>query len=160
RLEDEMFQDMRFGMRMFWKNPGVTLIVVITLSLGIGANTAIFGVVNAVLLRPLPYESPERLVIISESDAQRKVQSMAVSGPNFLDWRGQAQSFERMAAFDGEENFNLTGGEFPERVRGATVSEDFFLTLGAAPAVGRAFLSEETKPGAPPVVMLSHAIWQ
>jgi putative ABC transport system permease protein len=160
RLEDEMFQDMRFGMRMFWKNPGVTLIVVFTLSLGIGANTAIFGVVNAVLLRPLPYESPERLVMISESDAQRKVQSMAVSGPNFLDWRGQAQSFERMAAFDGEENFNLTGGEFPERVKGATVSEDFFLTLGAAPAMGRAFLSDEMKPGAPPVVMLSHALWQ
>jgi len=112
------------------------------------------------LLRPLPYENPERLVMITESDAQRKVQSMDVSGPNFLDWRSQAQSFERMAAIDSEENFNLTGGDFPERVKGATVSEDFFLTLGSAPAVGRAFLSEEAKPGAAPVVMLSHALWR
>jgi putative ABC transport system permease protein len=160
RLEDEMFQDLRFGLRMLWKNPGFTLIVVFTLSLGIGANTAIFGVVNAVLLRSLPYESPERLVMLSESDGQRKVQSMDVSGPNFLDWRSQAQSFERMAAFDSEENFNLTGGELPERVKGATVSEDFFLTLGVTPVAGRAFLPEEAKPGAAPVVMLSHALWQ
>src|SRR5262245_58317404 len=160
RLEDEMFQDLRYGARILWKNPGFTLIVVFTLSLGIGANTAIFGVVNAVLLRPLPYESPERLVMISESDAQRKITSMDASGPNFLDWRGQAQTFERMTAFDGEEKFNLTGGEFPERIKGATVSEDFFSTLGITPALGRVFLSEEMKPGAAPVVTLSHALWQ
>ena len=160
RLEDDMFQDLRFGMRMLLKQPGFTLIVVITLAFGIGANTAVFSVVNAALLRPLPYQNPERLVAISESDAQQKVSSMAVAGPNFLDWRSQAQTFERMAAFDGEEEFNLTGGEFPEKVNGARVSQDFFATLGVAPVLGRAFLPAEAQPGAPPVVMLSHALWQ
>ena len=160
RWEDEMFQDLRFGARMLAKNPSFTLIVVFTLALGIGASTAIFSVVNVVLLRPLPYANPERLVTLAETDAQRKVPSMAVSGPDFLDWRSQARAFERMAAFDGEGTFNLTGGEFPERIKGASVSEDFFATLGVAPALGRAFLSEEVKPGAPPVVMLSHALWQ
>jgi putative ABC transport system permease protein len=160
RWEDEMVQDLRFGVRMLAKNPGFTLMIVFTLALGIGANTAIFSVVDAALLRPLPYKNPERLVMLTESDAQRKDTGMAVSGPNFSDWRGQAQAFDRLAAFDEEKNFNLTGGESPERVRGAEVSEDFFGALGVAPEVGRAFLPEEMKPGAPPVVALSHALWQ
>jgi putative ABC transport system permease protein len=157
---EALWQDLRYGWRAWRKQPGFAFIALLTLALGIGANTAVFSVVNAALLRPLPYAQPERLVMISESDAQQKVQSMAASGPNFVDWRSQARSFERMAVFVGEENFNLTGEASPERVTGATVSEDFFPTLGVTPALGRAFVSEETRPGAPPVVVLSHALWQ
>ena len=157
RLEDEMFQDLRFGARMLVKNPGFTCVATLTLALGIGANTAIFSVVNAVLLRPLPFKDPGRLVFISERSEQTPV--MTVSIPNFIDWREQNRVFERMAAFRGQ-TYNLTGLEETERLLGRQVTTDFFSLLGARPILGRTFTPEEDKPGGERVVILSHRFWQ
>jgi len=158
RLEDEMFQDLHYGVRMLLKNPGFTLIAVFTLVLGIGANTAIFSVVNAVLLRPLPFSEPERIVRLSESYLPTKSLS-TVSFPNFLDWRSQNQVFTQMAAYR-EDGFNLQAGPEPKRVNGARVTVDFFAVLGVQPAAGRAFSAQEDAPGGERVVILSHAFWQ
>jgi putative ABC transport system permease protein len=154
-----LLQDLRYGARMMLKQPGFTLIAVITLALGIGANTAIFSVVNAVLLRPLPYPQPERLVRLWESHAPSNRLRFAVSYPTFLDWRRQNQAFEKMAAFR-EDGFNLQTGDEPRRLNGARVTADFFDVLGVQPAMGRAFAAQEDTPGAERVVILSHALWQ
>ena len=158
RLEDEVFQDLHYGARMLVKNPGFTLIAVLTLALGIGANTAIFSVVNAVLLRPLPFPEPERIVRLSESYLPTKSLS-TVSFPNFLDWRSQSRVFTLMAAYR-EDGFNLQAGAEPKRVNGARVTVDFFALLGVQPAAGRAFSAQEDAPGGERVVILSHALWQ
>jgi putative ABC transport system permease protein len=143
-----MLQDLRFGLRMLLKNPGFTLIAVITLALGIGANAAIFSVVNAVLLRPLPYRDPDRLVLVPNA-----------RGQDFLRWRDQSKAFESIAAF----YFNtadFTGSGEPERLAVATVSTDLFATLGVAPALGRAFTPEDDREGGEPVVVLSNSFWR
>jgi len=160
RLEDEMFQDVRYGARMLVKNPGFTLIAVITLALGIGANTAIFSVVNAVLLRPLPYRGPDQLVKVWGSNARQGSQPLTASLPDYLDWRGQNQIFEQMAAFSfvGGSG-NLVGGDEPERVSGLRVSASLFPLLGAEAAIGRIFLTEDERDGAEPVIILSHRLW-
>src|SRR5262249_50512638 len=152
-----LWQDLRYGGRMLMKNPGFTLITVITLALGIGANTAIFSVVNAALLRPLPYEDPDRLVVIWGTHPQ--VGREEASLPDFVDWREQSQSFERMAATTWW-SFSLTGGEEPERLIGTAVTADFFTLLGIKPVLGRGFLPEEFHRGARPVIVLSHGLWQ
>src|SRR5919206_178630 len=121
---ETLWQDLRYGARMLIKSPGFTLIAVITLALGIGANTAIFSVVNAVLLRPFPYEAPERLVILQESIYGGA--SGAVSYPNFVDWRAQNTVFSSMAAVRANESFNFTGAGEPERVQGRVVTAAFF----------------------------------
>ncbi|HEY6399959.1 MAG TPA: ABC transporter permease, partial [Blastocatellia bacterium] len=157
RLEDEMFQDLRYGARMLLKNKGFTAVAVLTLILGIGANTVIFSVVNTVLLNPLPYPEPERLVWLRESRPPTNPQA-AVSPGNFFDWRGQNNVFEQMAAFR-EDGFNLQVGDEPKRLNGAKVTADFFATLGVQPATGRAFLPAEDAPGGDRVVILSHALW-
>ncbi len=159
RLEDEMFQDLRFGARMLLKEPGFTLIAVLTLALGIGANTAIFSVVNAVLLRPLPFPEPERLVWLRESNPPANLPQASVTYPNFLAWRSQTQVFAQMAAYR-EGDFNAQAGPEPRRVNGARVTIDFFATLGVQPAMGRAFLPAEDTPGGERVVILSHALWR
>ncbi len=151
------WQDFRYAVRMLGKNRGITVVAVLTLALGIGANTAIFSVVNAVLLRPLPYRDPDRLVVLSEETKQ--LPGMSVSYPNFLDWRGQNRVFEQIAAFQ-PEIFNLTGEREPERIRGRNVSGKFFTMLGVKPIAGRDFLPEEDKPGAHPVVIASYGFWQ
>src|SRR5262245_32485508 len=156
RLEDEMFQDLRFGLQMMMKNPGFTFVAVITLALGIGANTAIFSVVNATLLRPLPYAQPEQLVLIEEQG--RNMTSMSVSYPNFLDYREQNQVFSRMAAFRWR-GMDLTGGNEPERLSGLEVSAGFFETLGVSPIHGRTIRSEEDRDGAQPVVVMGYDLW-
>src|SRR5262245_56432077 len=161
-----LWQDLSYGVRMLMKNPGFTLITVITLALGIGANTAIFSVVNAALLRPLPYEGPDRLVVIWGAHPQ--IGREQASLPDFVDWREQCRSFERMAATTSrsfervppEWNFSLTGGEEPERLIGDYVTCDFFTVLGIPPVLGRSFLPEEHRPGGPSVVVLSHGLWQ
>src|SRR6185503_11595274 len=150
-------QDLRHGMRMLVKNPGFTAVALIALALGIGANTAIFSVVNAVLLRPLPYKAPERLVMLQEKSQQLDV--MSVSYLNFLDWQKQNQTFEQIAVVR-RSSFNITGGNEAERVAGRILSANFFSVLGVAPARGRDFLPEENEPGASPVLIVSHALWQ
>src|SRR5262245_43756812 len=152
RMEDEMFQDLRFGVRMLLKHKGFTAIAVLTLALGIGANTAIFSVVNAVLLRGLPYREPDRLVMVSYVRA-REGASFARPA-EFLDWRDQAKSFEQIAAYK-IDTADLTGGGEPERLDAALVSADLFETLGVAPALGRAFTPEEDRDGGPLAVILS-----
>jgi len=154
-----LIQDLRYGARMLRKNPGFTLIAVITLALGIGANTAIFSVVNAVLLRPLQYAGPERLVQVWQNFPQSGANQVTVSAPEFLDYKDQNRVFERMAAFR-PQGFTLTGGAEPERIFGLRVSADLFPLLGVAPALGRAFLPEEDQIGGPRAVILSHGLWQ
>jgi putative ABC transport system permease protein len=154
---DTLLQDIRYGVRVLFKSRSLSVVAVIALTLGIGANTAIFSVVNAVLLKPLPYPEPERLVRIYEKSPQ--FDTMSISYPNFLDWQERNQSFEQMAAFR-YDGFNLTGGDTPERIQGRLVSASFFSTLGISPTIGRAFLPEEDKPGGNPAVILGHRLWQ
>jgi putative ABC transport system permease protein len=154
-----LWQDLRYGARMLMKNPGFTLIAISALALGIGANTAIFSVVNAVLLRPLPYEESERLVVLYETNPQQGRDEMSVSYPNFADWRAQSQSFEQLAAclYGG---MILTGKDEPARLQVVAVSADFFAMLRVKPLRGRTFLPEEDKVGGAPVAIVSHAVWQ
>jgi putative ABC transport system permease protein len=158
KMIPDLWQDLRFGARMLLKQPGFTFIAVLTLALGIGANTALFSIVNAVLLRPLPYPEPQRLVIIQEREAAGN--GFSPSYPNFVDWRAQNTLFEGVSAVRGNESFNFTGAGEPERLQGRLVSAEFFSTLGIKPLLGRDFLAEEDHPGATPAVILSHGFWQ
>ena len=151
------WQDLRYGARMLVKNPGVTAVTVITLALGIGANTAIFSVVNAVMLRPLTYKNPDRVVSLWENVPQHG--RWRVSPANFLDWKKQSTRFEDMAAF-GAFTLTLTGGGEPEQLMGTRVSSGYFEVVGVNPSVGRPFLPEEYEPGKGHVVILGHAFWQ
>jgi putative ABC transport system permease protein len=153
-----LWQDLRYGARMLTKQPGFTLIAVLTLSLGIGANTAIFSIVNAVLLRPFPYKEPERLVILRERVSVGG--GFSPSYPNFVDWRAQNTVFDAISAVRQKESFNLTGAGEPERVPGRLVSAEFFSTLGIEPLLGRDFLAEEDSPGATPAAILSYGFWR
>src|SRR5215468_5443806 len=155
---ETLWQDLRFGARMLAKNPGFTLIAVLTLSLGIGANTAIFSIVNAVLLRPFPYQAPERLVILQERVSVGG--GFSPSYLNFVDWRAQNTSFDSMVAARSLESFNFTGAGEPERLRGRLVSAEFFSTLGIKPLLGRDFLAEEDRPSATPAAILSYGFWR
>ena len=160
RLEDEMFQDLRFGLRMLLKKPGFTLIAVFTIALGIGANTSIFSVVNAVLLRPLPFDDPERLVMVWNKGAEAAGGDRTpLAVADLLDWRAQSRSFVEIGAFQNVM-FNYTGGESPERVQGAGVTANFFSMLGAQAALGRTFLPDEDKPGSQFVAVVSDGFWR
>jgi hypothetical protein len=130
---ETLFHDLRFGARLLFRNPGFTLIAVVTLALGIGANTAIFSVVNAVLLRALPYPEPERLVFFEESNPGRGWLNFSVSAPNFVHWRKQQSVCEQLAAYQFN-TLNFTGGGEPERVAALSVTANFFSVLGVAPA--------------------------
>ena len=155
-----LIQDVRYGLRMLVKNPGFTAVAVITLALGIGANTAVFSVVNAVLLRPLPYKDAGRLVVVWEQNPERGWYRNIVSAANFVDWRKRNHVFTQMAAIDPQRTFNLTGGGEPEEVWGEQVTTNLFSLLGVRPVLGRDFLPEEDKPGGPRVVILSYGVWQ
>ncbi|MBO0861193.1 MAG: ABC transporter permease, partial [Chloracidobacterium sp.] len=135
----DLWQDLRFGARMSLKQPGFTLIAVLTLSLGIGANTAIFSFVNATLLRPLPYPDPERLVFVFETEPQ--LPKSPVTGPDYLDWKESNKVFESMAA-GTEGSANLTGAGDPQRVSAIPVSAGFFETLKITPMIGRTFIAD------------------
>ncbi len=151
------WQDLRFSARLLLKKPGFTLIAVITLALGIGANTAIFSVVYALLLRPLPYHEPERLVLLSEKG--RTGGRSSVSYPNYSDWRERAQSFEGMASVRSQL-FNLTGVDKPAQLRGRMVNWNFFQLLGVRPQLGRTFVPEDDRYGAARTALISHGMWQ
>ncbi len=158
----QLDQDLRYGLRVLRKSPGFTAAAVVLLALGIGANTAIFSVVDAVLLRPLPFPDAARLVKVAHVPPPRSFPGMtmfAVSPANYLDWRRQSRSFESMAAY-APASFTLTGVDQPEPVSGSAVSADFFAVLRARPAAGRFFLPEEDQPGRGNVVVLSHSFWQ
>jgi predicted permease len=152
-----LLQDLGFGIRMLLKTPGFSLVAVLALTLGIAADSAIFSVVNAVLLRPLPYAESERLVVLRERRPQ--LEGMSVAYPNFVDWREQNSTFEDIGVYR-RQSYNLTGSGEPERLIGAQVSADVFAALRVSAARGRVFSNDEDKPGADPVVVLSHGLWQ
>jgi putative ABC transport system permease protein len=155
-----LMQDIRYGLRGLWRNPAFTLVAVLSLALGIGANTAIFSLVNAVLLRPLPLlKEPERLVLVWEDQASIGVTRDDVAPGNFFDWKAQNQVFEEMAALRWL-SVNLTGDGEPERVQAYGATANFFPLLGVQPALGRNFLPEEDSPGAARAVILSYGLWQ
>ena len=162
RSIETLVQDLRFGARMLMKRPGFALTALLTLALGIGANTAVFSVVNGVLLRALPYYEPERLVMVWADhpimQAQVGLPDFPVTAADFVDWRNQNQVFERMAAMR-TSRMSLTGNGEPESVVGLRASASLFPLIGARLAVGRAFLTEEDRAGAERVV-LSHGLWQ
>jgi putative ABC transport system permease protein len=156
-----LWRDLRYGIRMLLKKPGFTLIAFFTLAFGIGANTAMFSVVNAVLLRPLPFKDPERLVTLWEKNDQRGKgwERVTVSPLNFADWESQSQVFEQMAAFR-DWGFTLTGRGEPEQFPAGLVSPQFFNLLNTQPSLGRGFLPDDNQPGRNQVVLLSHDLWQ
>jgi putative ABC transport system permease protein len=151
-------QDIRYGVRMLAKNPGFTIVAVLTLALGIGANTAVFSVVNAVLLRPLPLPDSRRLMVLFDTD-DRSGQSWAVSYPDFLDWRRQNRTFDVLSTFV-PQSVNLSGREEPVRVRGGFVSANFFSLAGVQPSLGRSFRAGEDVPGASRVAVINYGMWQ
>jgi predicted permease len=159
---ENLFQDLRFAFRQLLKNPAFTAIAVLTLALGIGANTAIFSVVNGVLLRPLPFKDPDRLVRVWHTPPQKSFPGMSlfsVSAANYFDWQHETHVFEQMAIYNFR-GFTLTGVAQPLQVDATAVSFGFFETLGVRPQLGRVFSPEEDQPGHTNVVILSHRFWQ
>ncbi|MBA2341568.1 MAG: ABC transporter permease [Pyrinomonadaceae bacterium] len=155
-----LLQDARFALRMLWKNPGFTIVAVIALALGIGANTAIFSVVNAVLLRPLPFAEPDRLVAVLAVNIKGGEEQFGGASPaDYLDWRAQNNSFEGITAYSGG-TINLSGGDHPEQFTGARVSDDFFKVYNTRPLLGRTILPEENVLRGNRVIVLSSQLWQ
>ena len=152
-----LLQDLRYALRILLKNPGFTAVAGLTLALGIGANTAIFSVVNAPLIRPLPFGHPERLVFVSSTQPAQGILRMTVSLPDFLDWKKENHSFDEMAVLM-KDNLVLTGGGEPVQLRAARVSASFFRLLGVSPTLGRSFLPEEEQPGRHRVAVLSQGL--
>jgi putative ABC transport system permease protein len=155
-----LIQDIRFGLRVLAKNPGFTVVAVLTLALGIGANTAIFSVVRAVLLRPLPYKDPDRVVLLTENNPKWGVTFFAVSPADFIDWQKQNTVFQAMAAYTSRGDLTLSGEGEAAQLRGMRVSASFFSLLGVQPRLGRTFLPTEDQPGIDNVVVLSHRLWE
>ncbi len=156
-----LLQDLRYGIRMLMKNPGFTAVAVLTLALGIGANTAMFTVIRAVVLKPLAYHDPDRLARVSADYPRRNLQDLPLSRKRFEEMRAAARSFTGLGAYlNSPENVILSGGGEPEALRGARVSANFLDILGVQPVVGRSFLSEEDTRGGPPVAMISAELWQ
>ncbi|HXP61060.1 MAG TPA: ABC transporter permease [Dongiaceae bacterium] len=155
--------DLRFAFRQLVKNPGFTAVAVLTLALGIGANTAIFSVINGVLLKPLPYPAPNQLVALWERSPERGIERERVSGPNYLDWRAQNTVFSEMAVtpgWEGSESFNLVLQDTTAKVRAGYTSARLFTTLGTKPLLGRTLLPEEDQKGGNPATVLSYGLWQ
>jgi putative ABC transport system permease protein len=155
---ESLLRDVKFAARMLVKNPGLTAVAAATLALGIGANTAIFSVVESALLRPLPYADPDRLAIVT-IDRRELGSRFSLSKADFLILKDRMRSVESLAAFT-PDRLNLTGGSEPERVSAMWVSAEFFSTLGVPAILGRTFLSDEDRPGRPPVAVISHELWR
>ncbi len=151
-----LWQDVRYGFRTLGKRPGFTVVVVLSLALGIGGTTTIFSMINAVLLRPLPYRSPDRLVYVWEQSPQHD--NYRVSAATFRDWQQQSQAFEQMALIQ-EASLTLTEVDQPERIEVGRVSAGFFDLLGVSAAAGRTFQPPDDRLGAAPVVVLSDPLW-
>src|ERR687884_1445023 len=157
---ERLIQDVRYGGRVLWKRPGFTAVVVLTLALGIGANTAIFSVVNAVLLKPLPYRNAERLVWVA-GNIRGGTDRASVSPPDYVDYRAQNTVFEEFAASNSVPlPVNLTGAGEPERLTGSFVTANYFRAFGVQPALGRVFGADEEHAGPAPVAVLSDGLWK
>jgi putative ABC transport system permease protein len=156
---ETLLQDLRYGMRVLRKNPGFTLVAVLTLALGIGANTAIFSIVNAVILRPLPFKEPDRIMYLQGTNQQRRLQQFPVSPPDFLDWRSQSRSFSELAAYESTI-FRHTANTGAERLNGYSVTANFFDLMGEKPLLGRVFTAEDERPGNDMVAVLSETVWR
>ena len=154
-----MWLDARYSIRMLLKSPGVTAIAVLAIALGVGANTAIFSVVNAVLLRPLPFRQPDELVRVFGTNVKKGANSNPTSYLGFLDWRAQNHSFQEMAAYSGG-SAALTGDGLPEQIEGVTISASIFPMLGVNPVLGRTFTSDEEQPGKTHVAVISEGLWR
>src|SRR5213076_858410 len=154
-----MLNDLKFALRQLVNNPAFSAIAILTLALGIGANTAIFSIVNAVLLRPLPYPDADRIMVLNESSGPGQDYSVAL--PDYFDWRNDNTVFEHLAATH-KESRNLSGipGREPERISCASVTRNFFNIIGLPPEIGRTFSEDEDKVGGPPVVVISDRLWQ
>lgn len=157
---ERLWQDIRFGIRQLLSKPGFALIAVLSLALGIGANTAIFSLVDAVLLRPLPFHDPDRLVMVWEDATSIGFPRNTPAPANYADWRSQNQVFEDMAAIGGWRSYNLTDEGEPEKVEAHAVTANFLPLLGVKPELGRLFTQEEGQPGKSKVVLISYGLWQ
>jgi predicted permease len=158
-MMETLWRDIRYGARMLAKRPGFTVVTVLALALGIGANSAIFSVVNTVLLRPLPYEDPERLVMVWERRPRQNRDAGAVAPADFLDWQSQNQVFDSMAAYTSTA-FNMTGVGEPEQINSQLVTEGFFQVLSVKAALGRTFIQGEDKEGGGRRLVMGHGLWQ
>ena len=157
---ENLLTDLQYGFRMLFKRPGFTAIALVTLALGIGANTAIFSVVNAVLLRPLPFTDPDRLVLFYGTNRQMGFSGpWAVCDPDYPDWKTQSEAYGQIAAHQ-RRPFNLTGVGDPERLQGSVCDAGLFSLLGVRPALGRVFTEEEEKPGHHDVAVIGDQLWQ
>ncbi|HEY4425482.1 MAG TPA: ABC transporter permease [Pyrinomonadaceae bacterium] len=157
---DVLWKNLLYSARMLWKKPSLTAVAIIAIGLGIGANTAIFSVVNTVLLQPLPFPQPRQLVNIASEQRNQTLDGRGTSSvPDFLDVQKSSKTLQYVATYQGSGTFTTDGNE-PERLLGAMVSYDYFNVLGVKPELGRAFTPDEDKPGAAPVVLISHALWQ
>lgn len=157
RFLEEFKQDIQYGIRIWMRTPGLTIAILLTLTLGIGANTVIFSVINGVLLKALPYPNWDRIVRVNEETPDGT--DISVAYPNYLEWRKRQTLFESFAAFQ-QSGIVLTGGGDAERLTGNEVTANFFKTLGVIPQIGRTFSEEEDRPGGNPVVIISHDLWQ
>ncbi len=158
-MMDALLQDVRYGVRMLVKYPGFTLAAVLCLALGIGLNTTIFSVVSTMLIRPLPYSEPERLVALHETQIKKGTEWNPLSAHNLADWKEQSQVFEEVAAFQ-RRSFNFSTEDNPERLAGVRVNSTLFPLLGISPILGRDFRPEDDKPGGERVVLLAHSLWE
>ena len=154
-----MFQDLRHALRLLAKNPLFALVGIVTLALGIGATTAVFTLVNALLIKPLPYDDPSRVVLLFEHFKDQHLDAIPVSPPEFLEYKAQLKSFDKLAAFT-TTTYNLSEGDLPERIFGATVSADLFPLLGVQPIRGRTFRPEECAQGRDDVIVISERLWR
>src|SRR5580692_6999691 len=157
---DKLFRNLTYAFRVLAKNPGFTAVTVLTLALGIGANTAIFSVVYSALLRPLPYWQPSELLFLGESREQHdQIDLVATSYPDFLDWQRASKTFQSLSAYNGD-GFILDAGGEPKLAVATSVTPNFFSALGVKPVLGRDFVDGEDKPDGPHQVILSDAFWR
>src|SRR3989442_5793353 len=156
---ETLIKDIRYGVRSLLKRPGFTAIAVITLALGIGANTTLFSFVNGILLRPLPYRDPGQLVILDETSPKQGIKSFAVSFPNFVDWRAQNHVFEDVVVYQAG-TYSLVGAGEPEQIRGARISQGLFELLGGTAKLGRTITAEENRPWTNNSILVRHHLSQ
>src|SRR5258708_4316985 len=154
-----LLQDIRYGIRGLAKHPVLTIIAIVTLGLGIGANSAIFSTINALLLKPLPFSDPERIVAVWEKAPSRGIERNEVALANYLDWNAQSQAFAHLGFYRWWST-NLTGSDSPERVQGFQVTTNFLDIVGVKPMLGHGFSADQNQPGKDAVALLTYSLWQ